>query len=378
MIILIVGILLILYGIISKQKFSVGVGMFFVLLIMGFQEGIPGDYMGYKDTYNSGSVDVGIMGSTAKEGEFAYIWTVETFSKFMNFHWYVLLTAIVQCLAMGLMIKSFADRKNWYFGVLLIFFTFNIMLLQMKAMRQGYAMDMLLLAYYLLGKRKYLWSLVPAVLAYGFHNSSIIAIPFFVVLWVMMFLRRKEKTEKYTPVVVNKQKGYGTALWAAGGLFAFNVLKFVVFANYINPFLEGLDAFEYSGYLEAMEERSVSWWILLYHIVIVFAVTLYYVNEKDFFRKYLALLTIVAMFLGIGTFGFGNLMRVPAYFIVYCIVVYPNVAGMLHRSYGKQIALGFVLFNMLYVMYGTVGNMLSMNTDSGTGFGPFTFSFLNW
>ena len=378
MIILIVGILLILYGIISKQKYSVGVGMFFVLLIMGFQEGIPGDYMGYKDIYNSGSVDVGILGSTAKEGEFAYIWTVETFSKFMNFHWYVLLTAIVQCLAMGLMIKSFADRKYWYFGVLLIFFTFNIMLLQMKAMRQGYAMDMLLLAYYLLGKRKYLWSLVPAVLAYGFHNSSIIAIPFFVVLWVMMFLRRKDKTEKYTPVVVNKQKGYGTALWAAGGLFAFYVLKFIVFANYINPFLEGLDAFEYSGYLEAMEERSVSWWILLYHIVIVFAVTLYYVNEKDFFRKYLALLTIVAMFLGIGTFGFGNLMRIPAYFIVYCIVVYPNVGGMLHRSYGKQIAIGFVLFNMLYVMYGTVGNMLSMNTDSGTGFGPFTFSFLNW
>lgn len=378
MIILIVGILLIIYGIVSKQKYSVGVGMFFVLLIMGFQEGIPGDFMEYKDIFKSGTVDVGIMGSTAKEGEFAYIWTVETFSKFMNFHWYVLITALVQCLAMGLMIKNFADRKYWYFGVLLIFFTFNIMMLQMKAMRQGYAMDMLLLAYYLLGKRKYLWSLIPAMLAYGFHNSSIIAIPFFVVLWVMMFLRRKDKVETYTPAVVNKQRGYGTALWAAGSLFAFYVLKFVVFANYINPFLEGLDAFEYSGYLETMEERSVSWWILLYHIVIVFAVTLYYVNEKDFFRKYLALLTIVAMFLGIGTFGFGNLMRVPAYFIIYCIVVYPNVAGMLHRSYGKEVALGFVLFNMLYVMYGSVGNMLSMKTDSGTGFGPFTFSFLNW
>lgn len=378
MIILIVGLLLILYGIISKQKYSVGVGMFFVLLIMGFQEGIPGDYMGYKDTFRSGNVDVGIMGSTAKKGEFAYIWTVETFSKFMNFHWYVLLTAIVQCLAMGLMIKNYADRKYWYFGVLLIFFTFNIMMLQMKAMRQGYAMDMLLLAYFLLGKRKYIWALIPAVLAYGFHNSSIIAIPFFVVLWAMIFLRRKERTEVYMPVTVNKQKGYGTALWAAGGLFAFYVLKFVVFANYINPFLEGLDAFEYSGYLEAMEERSVSWWILLYHVVIVFAVTLYYVNEKDFFRKYLALLTIVAMFLGIGTFGFGNLMRVPAYFIIFCIVAFPNVAGMLHRSYGKQVALGFVLFNMLYIMYNSVGNMVSMNTDSGTGFGPFTFSFLNW
>ena len=376
--ILFIGILLILYGIVAQKKYSVQVGMLFVLLVMGFQEGIPGDYMGYKETYTSGHVDVGMMGSTAKETEFAFIWSYETFSRMMNFHWFVLLTAIVQCLAMGLMIKKYADKKYWYFGVLLIFFTFNIMMIQMKAMRQGYAVDCLLLAYYLLGKRKYIWALVPAVLAYGFHNSSIIAIPFFVALWGLMFLRGKDKLEVYAPASVNKQKGYGTAIWVTGGLFAFYVLKFVVFANYINPFLEGLDAFEYSGYLEAMEERSVSWWILLYHLVIVFAVALYYVNEKDFFRKYLALLTLVAMFLNLGTFGFGNLMRVPAYFLVFTIVVFPNVAGMFNRSYGKQFAVGFVLFTMLYVMYGTVGNMLSMNTDSGTGFGPFTFSFLNW
>ena len=378
MTLLIVGILLILYGIIAKRKYSVGVGMLFVLLIMGFQEGIPGDYMGYKDTFKSGSVDVGIIGSSAKEGEFSFIWAFENLSKIMNFHWFVLLSSTVQCLVMGLMIKSFAERKYWYFGVLLIYFTFNIMMIQMKAMRQGYAVDLLFLAYYLLGKRKFIWSLVPVVLAYGFHNSSIIAIPFFVALWVLLFIRRKDKQMIYSPAVVSEQKGVRTALWVAGGLFAFYVLKFFVFANYINPFLEGLEAFEYSGYLDAMEERSVAWWILLYHIVIVFAVTLYYVNEKDFFRKYLSLLTIVAIFLGIGTFGFGNLMRVPAYFIIFCIVVYPNVAGMLQRSYGKQMALGFVLFNMLYVMYISVGNMISMDTESGTGFGPFTFSFLNW
>lgn len=378
MAILVVGILLILYGIIAKKKYSVGVGMMFVLLIMGFQEGIPGDFMEYKDVYKSGSVDVSLVGNTAKEGEFAYIWAMEHISKIMNFHWFVLLTSIVQCMAMGLMIKTFADRKYWYFGVLLIFFTFNIMMIQMKAMRQGYAVDLLLLAYYFLGKRKFIWSLISAALAFGFHNSSIIAIPFFLVLWFILFLRHKDKLATYVPVTINKQKGIGIALWVTGGLFAFYVLKFVVFANYINPFLAGLNAFEYSGYLDAMEKRSVAWWILIYHMVIVFAVTLYYVNETDFFRKYMALLTILAMFLGIGTFGFGSLMRFPAYFIIFCIVVFPNLAGMFHRSYGKPMALGFVLFNMLYVMYGSVGNMVSMITDSGTGFGPFTFSFMNW
>lgn len=378
--ILIIGILLILYGIFAKNKYSVWVGMAFVLLIMGFQEGIPGDYMEYKSTYKSGIVDVGIIGSTAKEGEFAFIWSFENISRIMNFHWFVLLTAIIQCLAMGLMIKNFADKKYWHFGVLLIFFTFNIMMIQMKAMRQGYAVDLLLLAYYFLGKKKYWLSLVPAILAYGFHNSSIIAMPFFVVLWIITFARRKQKGEvcelEFPNVKISK--GLGTAIWVSVGLVVFYVLKFIVFANYINPFLEGLDAFEYSGYLDDMEERSVAWWILLYHIIVVFAVTLYYVNEKDFFRKYLAIITIVAMFLGIGTFGFGNLMRIPAYFVIFCIVVYPNVAAMLQKSYGRGAAIGFILFNILYLMYGSVTNMLSVDTSTGNGFGMFTFSFLDW
>jgi hypothetical protein len=102
------------------------------------------------------------------------------------------------------------------------------------------------------------------------------------------------------------------------------------------------------------------------------------VNERDLFRKYLAIITLIAMFLGIGTFGFGNLMRIPAYFVIFCIVVYPNVTAMLHRSYGKVVAISFMLFNMLYLMYGSVSNMLSMDTSSGNGFGMFTFSFLNW
>ena len=114
MTILVVGILLILYGIIAKQKYSVWVGMFFVLLIMGFQEGIPGDYMEYKDIYKSGTVDVGTMFSTAKEGAFAFIWSFEHLSRIMNFHWFVLLTAIAQCLAMGVMIKNFAEKKYWH------------------------------------------------------------------------------------------------------------------------------------------------------------------------------------------------------------------------------------------------------------------------
>lgn len=379
MIILVVGLLLILYGFFSK-KYSVWVGILFVLLIMGFQEGVPGDYMDYKYIFNIGGIKYDSFHTTLKENEFAFNWVTEIFSKFMNFHLFVLLTSIVQCLAMGLIIKNYAEKKYQYFGVLLIFFNFNIMLLQMKAIRQGYAVDLLLLSFYLLGKRKYYWSILPAVLAYGFHNSSIIAIPFFVVLWVIMFTNSKKKDLKRTMPRTPKNGSLLIPMYVLFVFFVFYFLKYTIFADYINVWIASMETFQYEGYLKQFEERrDISWWILLYHAVSVYLVVLYYTKEIAFFRRYLALLVLVALFLTVGTFGLGDVMRVPMFFICFSIVVFPNVAEMLETSYGKKYALGYVFFNLAYVMYTSVTIMTRYDVNSdGTGFVTYTFSFLNW
>lgn len=379
MLILIVGILLILYCVTAK-RFNVWVAMSFVLLIMGFQEGLPGDYMGYKETFMTGGAEVGAYDSTVKAGEFAHLWTTQVLSKIMSFHMYVLLTSLIQVLAMGLMIRDYAHKNYQYFGVLLIFFTFNIMFIQMKAMRQGYAVDCMVLAYYLLGRRKHLWSLVFMVLAFGFHNSAIVAIPFYMLLWVLMFSRRKVRgPEESLPVVRKGNAGFKVAAWTVIGLLVFYLFKFAVFDRFINPLLIGLQIFEYGDYLSDFgDEGSIAWWILLYHLVVTYFVALYMVNEQNLFKKYMAFLTLLAMFLFIGTFGFGILMRMQAYFLVYSIVAFPNIAAMLRASYGRKAGLAFVLFNMVYVMYTTVRMMLSNDVSNGTGFAPYTFSFLNW
>lgn len=375
--ILFLGILLILYSLIARKKYSVWVGLFFVLLIMGFQEGIPGDYETYKEAFMHGGAEGGRVGSTVKEGEFAYIWLTQTCSKFMNFHWFVFFMALIQSVAIGLMIKDYAIKNYQFFGVLVVFFTFNIMLIQMKAMRQGYAIELLLLAYYFLSKRKYLLSFFLCILTYGFHNSSIVVMPFFIVLWIVLFLRRKTEMTDYVTPIINKQKGFKIPLLVTLGLIVFYILKFVVFANYINPILEGLDFFEYAGYLDTIETRSIALWILFYYSSVVFFVTLYFINEKDYFRKYIAFLTILSIYLMIGVFGFGNLMRINAYLVIFSIVTFPNIAGMLHKSYGRQVALLFILFNIAFLMYTSVGNMVTPDiSDDGTGFGTFTFSFL--
>lgn len=381
MIILIVGMLLIFYSILAK-KYSLAIGMFFVLLIMGFQEGLQTDYPCYLETFQTGGAGLNNWSDTTKDSELSYIWLTQFCSKIMNFHEFVLLTSIVQCLAMGLMIKNFAVKVYNSFGVLLVFFTTNIMLLQMTAMRQGYAVDCLLFAYYFLGKGKRWWSILFVLIAYGFHNSSLVVIPFYLVLWLLLVVKHERagipSIDKASCIKKNP-KGFGSAFIAVCLLLTFYLIKYVFFASYINPILQGLEIFVYSGYLDQFEKNTgISWWILLYHSIMIFVVTLYLKNESNLFLRYMALLIIVGFFLSIGTFGFGNLMRINMFFVIFSIVVYPNVAAMIKAIYGKQITVGFILFNMMYLMIFSTQMMLSKNYSDATGFYPFTFSFMNW
>lgn len=379
MVIFIVGILLILYGFLSKQKYSVWVGILFVLLIMGFQEGVPGDYQGYQMRFNSGGSD-GTSGGSVKLTEFSFILITTTLSKFMDFHWFVLLSSFCQCLIFALLIKSYVDKKHWYFGVLLVFFTVNIMLLQMKAMRQGYAVDMLLLAYLLLDRRKYLWSILSMIIAFGFHNSSSVAIPFFLIYFIIFFFfhRHDKKTPNNTEVV-KVTKGITAGVVVVIGLFIFLVFKYFVFSDYINPYLMTLDFFEYSDYLQDYSNiQSIRWWVVVYYAAILFSLTVYYANEHNLFKKYSTILSIVGILVYLSFFGFGNLMRLAMFFVPFNIIILPNVTAMLRASYGKHVSIWYVLFNMVFLMKFSVEQMLSDNYEDGTGFYSYTFSFLNW
>lgn len=376
MTILLWGILLVLYGVMSQRKYSVWVGMFFVLVIMGFQEGVPGDYFAYKEGFEFGGFVGGVQGSSIKENEYSFIWLTQNASQIMSFHLYVLLTSIVQCYIITLMIKRHVDRKYQYFAVLLVFFTFNIMMVQMKAMRQGYAVEMLLLAYYLLYKRKFVFSLLSILVGFGFHNSSMIAIPFYLFLFFTIYwnsnkLLKNQETWSNKAIIV--------AFIVTISLLCFYFLNYFVISSYISPFLMGLDFFEYGTFLEDMDKKSeASWMILLYYAVSTFVVSLYAMKEKDIFYRFLSFCVITGFFLAISLSSYGNLQRIIMYFQIFSIVIYPRVACMLRHEYGKLTYTGYILFNMIFLMRTSVVSMLSTDYDNGNGFASYTFSFLNW
>ncbi len=380
MLIFFLGILLLVYGVLSK-KYSVGVGMLFVFLIMGFQEGVPGDYQEYRHLFEGGGASAGDI--TVKEGEFSYIWLTQALSGLVSFHFFVLLTSFLQCLAIGLMIKDYAPQKYHSFGVLLVYYCFFIMMIQMKAMRQGYAVDTMLLAYWLLGKRFIILSIISIVISYGFHNSIIVAIPFYIFLLILLVYTRKIKVKKeLIGGGVNDTKSKKCTILAATvaiGLFFFYLFKFYIIDAYINPYLESLDFFAYGAYTQLFDmDKAVSWWILFYHIVITFLVSLYYLKENDLFLKFCAIMVIVANYVTIGLSGFGDIQRVKIYFVIFIILVFPNVAAMIRNNYGKKKAFIFIFLNLAFVMLRSVRAMLSSDYSDGNGFASYTFSFFNW
>lgn len=380
MVILIVGIILILYGFISKKKYSVWVGMAFVLLIMGFQEGVPGDYYTYWDWYRYG-VEGGIKGMSVKENEFSYIWLVNTCSKIMSYHWFVLITSIIQCFIMALMIKRNADERYQYFGVLLTFFTINIMLLQMKAMRQGYAVEMMLLAYLFLSERRFFFSALSIIIAYGLHNSIFVALPFYA--FILFTLLKDRKLHKSRSNINSKknisvdQVAFPVTICLI--LLAVYFIGNFILVDYITPLLVNFEFFEYQKFTDELSsQNAIALWLIIYYIVSTFAVAYYYTQERDKLRRFFAILVIVGNFITIAVFGYGNIQRIVMYFIPFSIVVLPNVAAVIEDKKGKSLALYYVIFTMAVLVYISTKAMLSFDFSNGTGYGSYIFSFLDW
>lgn len=371
MIIFAVGLILLLYGV-SAKKYSIWAGMLLVFFIMGFQENCFTDYPSYKLDYENKT-----LGYTIKETEFVYLWLWNLCSDFINFHLFVTLTSFFQCIIIGLMIKKYVIRRYQFFSVLIVYFTFNIMLIQMTAMRQGYAVEMLLLAYYLLGNHKYLYSLLAAICAFGFHNSAMIAMPFYFIILILIIISNKKGKYSSGDCKIIKKESYISANFWLLAFWVFYFLKYTFFASYINPILMTIDGFSFGGYLEVLQKNTgISLWLILYNSIFVYLNALYFANEQNIFKKYIALLSLGYFFILIGTFGYGNLMRITLYFIIFTIIVFPNIANMLRITYGKNIASLYIWLNIVYLFYFSVPNMLAYKTDNSTGFGSYMFSFL--
>jgi len=365
MIILYTGTLLILYSLVSGKKYKLLIGFAFVFVIMAFQSNVGGDYMSYMEYFNNS-----IISSTAKDEP---LWDLLS-GLFRPLGWYVYVFFLTffQCFVLTKLTKQYVDNKYKWQSAVIFFFTFGLMLIQMKALRQALAIGLCMLPYIIDladKKRKWIYCFVPLILAYLTHNSAIITLPV-VILYYLQITRGIFDSKHH-----NSLEFFYPSILTVAFLVIYQLKTTILLDNLIGLSTYFTD-FRLSSYMELRETKgeifNVSWLIVAGDAFFIFFMTWYYRFANGVFRP-LVIMAIASLFFDCMFFGMGTLPRMGYYYLIAIIVVYPNVAGLIHKRYGKMAALAFIALSIVYAVKTSLPWLFGTEFDQ---FGHYKFFFM--
>ena len=351
--ILIVGTLLVIVSFLQRKRYSPYIGFFFVFLIMGFESGVEGDFVKYMDGFNN-IARTHLVDSRTIDREPILPLLFNFFSFFGPFWFFILCKSFFQCYILVHFVDKYAPKQYRFFAAILFYFTFNLMMLQMHAIRQGLAIEIALCAFITLDESRRKWpSLLLYTIAFFTHNSVLVLLPFyFLFYWV-----------KVKPIALGKEYTKNKVLLFLPFILIsiYLVLYYVrarFLTNYFTAFmlLGGEDGL-YSGYVEGRNTAEllennyfdISPLIVLYDGIIVFLASWYYKFAAPRMRT-LTIITIVAAFGDMLFFGVGTIARIIMYYNVFNIVVYPAIALEIKRKFGGIAVLLFFILLLGYAI----------------------------
>ena len=361
MIIFYTGIILVLYCLLSKKKYNPTIAFLFVLLIMGFQSNVVGDYYAYKASFKSLDIRTAV-----DEPLWALLITLFRRTSFPVF---IFCVSLFQYGVLVYCAKVFAS-KTWYDRLtpVLFFSTFLLMLMQMKALRQGLAVDLCLLSTALIYERKkWYWAAAPLCAAYFIHNSAMVFFPFAAGYYFWLKYLDKKPQKIHPPKKYLKQ--------AIIAVVVFLLITFYKTLSY--EFLQhsfmGLVDNRLVGYLDNIEEFELSWlWVLYDSIIVFFSVLSMGIMNRRL--RPLVLLLYIGAVLEILFTGVGSLFRLSMFFVVYNIYVLPYTAKFIRQKYGD---LGVCAFIILLIGYAVKSALPWVLTTEYDRFGFYNFVFLS-
>lgn len=368
-IILVTGILLIIASLATEKKYKPYIGFAFVFLIMGFQSGVEGDFMAYMQEYNGLSASQ-VVDSRTIEDEPVFPYLMKFFSFFSPYWLFILLMSLFECYVLERFVSRYAKGPYQFIAAILFFFAFNMMLMQMKALRQGFAIELMVAAFLLLERKKKKFPWVPlllAVTAFFTHNSSLVAVPFLILFYFATrrdnFLTKTGNGDLFPVIMV--------------GIYLFvYFIKTTILNDYLISFaLLSDEDFRLSGYFSENEMENafnISWLIVLYDAIIMFLVAWYY-RFADSRMRVFCWASMIAAIGDMLFFGIGSLPRIIMYLVVFNLAVYPAVALQLSKKFGKIWALAFLVLLVGYAVKTSLPWMLGV--DDGR-FGTYRFIFM--
>lgn len=372
MTILFTGILLIIYSVLARnvKRYNLAIGFMFAFIIMAFQSNVEGDFMSYMQDFGSGK-------SRTMDDEPLWIFLQMPFYS-LGWQSFVFFLAGFQVWAVYKLTKIYAPFRYQYLGAILFFFTFGMMLIQMKALRQGLATEISLLPFllYIENKRTLFQRAIvcfgPATAAFLVHNSAIVTFLPATILFLMY--------QKGWMISAGKKRRneWSLSLVISIAFLTLFFLKKTVFSNFFVAMSEILKANEMrlGGYLVKDQNEdmlNISWLIVMYDAVMAFLCSWFFEKTTGKWRI-LAMMAIISYFADMLLFGMGALPRIGYYFTIVNTAVIPCIVRAIHDRYGKTFA---ILFTIFCIGYAVKTSLPWLTTTTDGRFGTYEFSFFD-
>lgn len=371
MLIVYLGILLIIITIIRQGKLSPRLGFFTIFMLMAFQSNVEGDFVGYKEAFESS-----IVFRTADQ-EPLWQWLNRAF-KPLGFLTFNIFICAFEISILYRYCKKYASPKYISLAPILFLFTNSMMLIHMKGIRQCLAIEICMLPFLFdyanIKKPKWLYIFSPLFVAYLIHNSALLAfIPLALYYiqgrWNIFYSNKKKHSqlEFLYPTIV-------TTIF----YIAYFAKKSILYSyiQQIGLWMQASD-FRPGGYATLEETNvdffNVSWLIILYDALIVFFATWYYTRVNGAY-KVIAICGIIASFCDMLFFGMGTMMRVGYFFSIFNIALIPNIAEHIEKRFNLLSAKIFIVVCVGYAIKTTWPSFTSMAPEL---FGNYKFIFWN-
>ena len=368
-IILVTGLLLIVVSLWTDKKYKPYIGFAFVFLIMGFQSGVRGDFMVYRMEFEAFAGEQMFALRTVEE-EPAFTFLMKFFSSFAPYWLFVLLLSAFECYVIERFVSRYAKGPYLFIAAILFFFAFNMMLMQMKALRQALAIELMVAAFLLLERKKKNKPWIPILLtvtAFLTHNSSLVAVPFIILFY---FATRREH------FLTKSGNGTFFPVIMVGIYLGVYFLKTTILNDYLVSYALSFDEdYRLASYFSENELENaftISWLIVLYDAIIMLLVAWYY-RFADSRMRVFCWASMIAAIGDMLFFGIGSLPRIIMYLVIFNLVVYPAVALQIKKSFGKDWALIFLVLLVGYAVKTSLPWMLGV--DDGR-FGTYRFVFM--
>lgn len=326
-------------------KGGMALGFIIITIVSMIRYDYGNDYMGYYDDFNDACKyeieDIIIFNEYIEDSGWSILCNL-----FEPWGFFVFI-ACLSCVSNFIyykFIKENVDRRDYWIAVFIYLFTFDLFVLQLSMIRQGFVIALFVLSYHYLNKRKILLPIIITLISISFHKTALILLPF------LFFSRYPFKRIGKTTSV------------AIVGIFVLSILS----SSLINDFLGSLlvlDAFSIYDSKYALEEGNKIGIRMLFEFIPFFVATYYLGSNKTINGpRYLVFLSTISALIYPFTTIIHLISRLGFYFSIFSMATIPITYRGFNNSLVRYLLLLIYFIITIYVYIDRFTN--SVYTDS--------------